>query len=509
MRANFWSRTQKIHLAILKSASAIVPAEERLEWQRAWQGELWHVHRALVCDEGIDWRGEFEVARFCLGAFQDALSFHRESIGNALQFRRVRVRGSAAKCILTLAALALACACLSWTLPGARWTLQAAPFRDAGNLMLVGSSSYSASSAAAVRADQFRAWKSLDQHLFTDFAFYEPTSKLVHLAPRQSPRLEIARSSPNLLDLLGLHLRLAAMQGLQGAGLPHLVLSERAWKIYCGRDEHVLGRIVRVGTRNAVLAGVIEDAPWSLPGRVDAWLLEPDADAAAVPDATRGFVIARLTQFASSARLGEEWTVSIPRRDGAMDSFRCVSVAAQLRLPGTIFLFTVVLALLALPATTPLALGEYPIRRHRLSVTTRLNRWLFLACKIALILPIIGLGSLDLAYASGSLPPVWSQYIQLICSFSGCLFALRWVLKDQRKRCPVCLGQLTNPAEVGQKSRNFLAWYGTELICSEGHGLLHVPELPTSWFATQRWLYLDPSWEVLFSDRGLAPTTST
>ncbi len=42
-----------------------------------------------------------------------------------------------------------------------------------------------------------------------------------------------------------------------------------------------------------------------------------------------------------------------------------------------------------------------------------------------------------------------------------------------------------HPARVGQPSRSFLAWNGTELICVDGHGLLHVPEMPTSWFSTQ------------------------
>jgi hypothetical protein len=28
--------------------------------------------------------------------------------------------------------------------------------------------------------------------------------------------------------------------------------------------------------------------------------------------------------------------------------------------------------------------------------------------------------------------------------------------------------------------------------------LLHVPDIPTSWFSSQRWLYLDPSWSALF-----------
>ena len=88
----------------------------------------------------------------------------------------------------------------------------------------------------------------------------------------------------------------------------------------------------------------------------------------------------------------------------------------------------------------------------------------------------------------------------LALAFFALLFAFRWALRDQRQRCPVCLRLLSNPAHVGEASRNFLAWNGTELICAEGHGLLHIPELPTSWFSTQRWLYLDPSWSALFAD---------
>jgi hypothetical protein len=63
----------------------------------------------------------------------------------------------------------------------------------------------------------------------------------------------------------------------------------------------------------------------------------------------------------------------------------------------------------------------------------------------------------------------------------------------------VCLCKLSHPARVGEASRNFLAWHGTELMCADGHGLLHVPELPTCWFATQRWMYLDASWSALFA----------
>jgi hypothetical protein len=122
---------------------------------------------------------------------------------------------------------------------------------------------------------------------------------------------------------------------------------------------------------------------------------------------------------------------------------------------------------------------------------------MFLTVKFGLLVPTLCFGALDLAYAF-PIAPTSSQYIQLSVSFLFGLFAFRWILRDQRRRCPVCLSTLTNPARVGEPSRNFLGWNGTELICAGGHGLLHVPELPTSWFGTQRWLYLDSSWSSVF-----------
>jgi hypothetical protein len=125
-----------------------------------------------------------------------------------------------------------------------------------------------------------------------------------------------------------------------------------------------------------------------------------------------------------------------------------------------------------------------------------------MGAKIALLLPIVYFSSLDLAYGYTTHYSPASEYAQLAFSFSICLFGLRWALLDQRQRCPVCLRHVTNPARVGLASRTFLAWNGTELMCTAGHTLLHVPGLPTSWFSTQRWLYLDTSWEFLFTGSG-------
>jgi hypothetical protein len=280
-------------------------------------------------------------------------------------------------------------------------------------------------------------------------------------------------------------------------------LSDKVWRTEFGGNPDIAGQAVTVGLRRAVVAGVATAGSWRLPGKVDAWLLEPDDEM--VSDGA-GFVVAHLTSSEARNLWNQNGHMTAPTPDGSMDDFLCVSLAERAQGPRSIFLFAVFLACLALPATTSLPLGEYRLSSRKLSWSTRLRRWSFLGGKIALLLPIVYLVSLDLAYLRTTLETFSSEYIQLVSSFSICLFGLRWTLRDQRQRCPVCLGKLSHPARVGQPSRTFLAWNGTELICVGGHGLLHVPEMPTSWFSTQRWLYLDPSWEVLFAESSLVPT---
>ena len=62
---------------------------------------------------------------------------------------------------------------------------------------------------------------------------------------------------------------------------------------------------------------------------------------------------------------------------------------------------------------------------------------------------------------------------------------LRWVLLDQRNRCPVCLRLLTEPVRIGAPSQTFLEWYGSESACASGHGLLQISEMPASYSAAR------------------------
>jgi len=481
-------------LALLRGASWLVPGRQRHEWWREWRAELWHVRRAFAAEHGLWWMAEREAAAFCLGAFPDALCFRS-------QFKQRRIplattMGSATQCVQVLFGLIAISFGVALLLPDVTAILHFSAYRDARKLMLLRDAHFSEDAVPTISASQYEVWKARRQDLFNGFAYYQiaPQSMVLEGSAPDTPLVgPIASASSNLFNLLGLPVRFSR----QAPGsLPRLILSERMWKRQFRGDPHIFGRIVQVGSSPAMVSGVVGTGAWRLPGQIDAWLLLPQDTGFSD---SLGFVVAHLQT--SHAELGEGWRMSAPTPAGTADDFFCESLTERTRGPGDVFLFAVLLACLALPATTSLPLGEYRASSRRLSWLTRVRRWSFLCCKLALLLPIVYFVSLDLAHLHSGIDPVTSEYIQLMSAFSVCLFGLRWSLRDQRQRCPVCLGKLSNPARVGQPSRSFLAWNGTELICVSGHGLLHVPEMTTSWFSEQRWLYLDASWDVLFAER--------
>ncbi len=152
------------------------------------------------------------------------------------------------------------------------------------------------------------------------------------------------------------------------------------------------------------------------------------------------------------------------------------------------------LSFLLLPATTSLVLGDYSANRLLPSWTARVRPWAFLASKIALLTVGVFCGTLDLAW-------VGSTKIQPHGFLVGYVLAFRWAFRDQRRRCPICLRRLSHPTPIGRISSTFLEWCGTEFLCLEGHGVLHVARVQMSGSHPQRWLSLDRSWSHLFPPR--------
>jgi hypothetical protein len=141
--------------------------------------------------------------------------------------------------------------------------------------------------------------------------------------------------------------------------------------------------------------------------------------------------------------------------------------------------------------TSTLTIRQAGTNGHLIPWSRSLRRGLFLIFKLLLLQPMILCGFLSqvaLGQLGGFMGIAWPAMV---------ILALRWVITDQQKRCPVCLRLLANPVIIGTASRTFLEWYGTETTCPHGHGLLHTSEIVSSYSGPQ-WLGLDDSWSGLF-----------
>jgi hypothetical protein len=449
-----------------------------------------------------DWKGEREVMQFCLGAFQDALCLRRSGRQQWISF--AAMKGTPRQCILILGAILAASYALALLLPGVRAERSLWPRKVNPNLVLIQDKESNSFSLPSIAPAQFRSWKARRQKYFDGFAFYRVTQESVEQEPAIGEWQRrtnwgvwgVARASSNLFTLLGLHVRFTQPSGTAGEDLPEVILGEAVWKRQFGADTRVAGEVMRLGTRTVRIAGVAPDGSLGLPGRVDAWLLEPDTS---IATGDAGYVVAHLTAMGKAEMWAPRVNITTNGPKESDDDLLGVSLKEWRPAPITLYGFALFLALLTLPAITSVSLGEASVNPQKTSWARRLQRWSFFSAKIALLLPIVYFVSLDLAFGLTKINREQAVYIQLLSTFSMCLFGLRWLLKDQRQRCPVCLRRVANPAHVGQASRTFLDWNGTEMMCMGGHTLLHVPSLPTSWFSTQRWLYLDTSWGFLFA----------
>ena len=431
-----------IHRALLRSAGLLVPRPQRPEWLAEWSAELCYVRQVR----------ESCAYAFCFGAFQDAFWLRRNK-------GRARLLESPLQCGLLLALLALASVWIAWSLPSGRNAFLPAPYRDAERVFLISAGAFI---DPGISPSDYRLLASGASERFSAVAFYQPTRTRVGLAS-----MSVALASDSLFELLDV-----PVAGRTDAA--RLVLSDRAWRKYFHRDPNIIGRVVDIGGQKAPVSAIISADSWCLPGRVDAWLL------GTTPlSRDKGLALGRLKN--SGFR---------PPADGfgllvGAHIYDCVSLSARARLPLVWFLTGLAYSSIFLSATTSLALG-----------TTRIRQWLFLLTKVACILPILYCFAAIAIACSGTIFAVLS----LPALFPSGFFAFRWVVEDQRRRCPVCLRLLSKPVGFGQASNTFLGWYGTELTCERGHGLLRVPEIPSTYFSTQRWICLDElSWSDISS----------
>lgn len=451
---------RRVHLGLLWGASLLVPVSERREWSHEWRTEMWYVLKECSLETSVDPKSVKAATAFCLGAYQDAIWLRKRW----WQERRplAQAWGSAPVCLALLTGIFFATwgiAHISPRVAVGMSRVQVYPWRISNRPTAPCDCAFDFVSAGRLPGTT--------QLFFDGFSHYRVAQDAVWA--ESVPRSEwlVAHTKPEFFAVLHLPVHALKSARQDSDALPQIVLSHETWLRVFGGRTNIAGTTLQVGSVDAVVAGVAFGSSLGLPGNAQAWLLGSDP-----PNGTgiAQFVVAHLSPggYFDDGR----WTLSV---------------------------LGILLACLLMPFVTHLAMGDYGCGSHKPTLVRRSLFWGFHIAKISVILAIVYFSSIDLACLFVQPFSQFSGNIQAASAFTLCLFGVRWAFLDQQQRCPICLRRMAHPVEVGQPSRIFLDWNGTELVCERGHTLLHIPEFPTSWFGAQRWVCLDGTWEFLFA----------
>ena len=477
--------------AMVHFAARLVPPVQRSEWKREWLAEIWHRWQFLHHAGFWNTRESIGLVRNCLGIFPDAV-WHF-ALQDPVQ---EKVRNWARSPWTCLGILALSIFFVGWFsggFPATRQLLISGSGSNADRLLFIWLHPTVGGPDRELPSDVPPAW-AMHSKLLESVAGFHISRKKLLLPPHSGPAPLVIVTEPALFRVLRVFLARGSLPANSG-----IVIDNRTWKKVFHSNPRVLGSQVVFDKQIYTLSAILPPGFDFLSRQPKVFVVNP-----ALYD--RADVIARVRPHVTAAqldrelvRISEDVTYWFFR-----SQLRMSFIQAALWTPVRLFGIAVV-------ASAFLCLWVAKVRPHRIRLAVqRANRKP--ATKRALFFTAKLLLGLTLAFAAGL---EWSR------SQSAILFSSRdpgtgpfllwlyivatmgvffWALADQRARCRVCLRLLCFPVRMGCPGCLLLDWSGTELLCTEGHGVLHVPHMAASWEEeSQRWIALDESWKELFA----------
>lgn len=446
-------------------ASLLVPSRRREEWRREWLAELHYAQTHA---------GEARSLAFARGAFHDAIWHQRDFW--TMQ-RALLLAQSPWMCLAALSGMLVLIALASGGFRLTRLALQQLPYRDAGRIVTIAQGATIAM-RSGVLGEDIALWR-------------EQSQTIAGIAAYRWDRGEkTAAVSENFFAVLG------ARTDFRGCGSGDCVVLSYKYALsyqYALSYKYARGAgrtgSVDIGGRSYRVAGVTEPGFWFLSPKIEMWRIEPTA-----ADKRTG-AVARLRGDATTEEAQAELG-AILRDAGKNDWESIVEITGVESRVGFVFLvfgFSLILAVLIVLPTLRL----------------RMPRWNpaaagFFLAKTCLLLAAVLLSGIEFTRASSITMLGGADGYTAVSAWlfvMGATGALAWSIADQRRRCRVCLKRLGMATYVGCTGCLLLDWAGTELVCVEGHGMLHVPEMVACWQEPDKWTLLDETWQELF-ERG-------
>ncbi len=480
--------------AMISLVARLVPATQRKDWEQEWLAEIWHRRQFLLHAGEWNRREALRLIRDCLGAFRDA-AWHITPQESTRSVLRERLR-SPWTCLAGLGGLLLAVAIVSSGLPATRGLFTSLEGTASARLLFIWLHPNAGGGDQGLPSDLPPAWRRRSQLLegVTGFTIsHEPVSS----PAIPSRRLLVITAERNLFETLQVHPAVGSI-----TGEPGVVLTNAVWRSLLHGNRGVIGSRITIGRELYRVTGVLPASFRFLTREPAIYLLRSFIPA--YPSASV-MVVARVKSGVSPGRLDRELTKIA--EDATYYFFKSELRYATLR--GAIWTPARVFAI-ALLVSGFFVIAGCKVRLRRLGLAFRSNnrranlrRASFFAGKTALALTFVFVSGLEWsrpasAIVFGSQDPANGPFLMWLYILAS-MGALSWSLADQRARCRVCLRLLCFPVRIGCPGCLLLDWSGTELLCTEGHGVLHVPLLAPSWDEeSDRWIALDESWHELF-----------
>ena len=484
---------------LLRAASLLVPKPERANWYQEQFGKVWHWIHFLAESGQLNAQTPIELLRHCWGAFPDA-AWHRFD-----QKKVMRVLGKVrtARFCLSASLFALGFVVLATGFaPTIRSGFKPLPFRQPDRL------AYLALQGSVTKYDEanlFRVTGQWAQRSKTTEMLAAYSWHPVRLSfPTKAMNSISARVSPNFFELLGNKAEMGRLfASSDQANCPGcVVITHHLWTTQFHSDPNIVGMTISVDNRPGTVIGVLpENFVFTFP-EVSVWVL-PTWGKITNNFAERTGAVLRMQPRVSLAQATQE-IERMAQADG-YKQLQTESFVSRAHRGTRLYMFFTAISLLAGIAFGSKRLGSNKTHKLRLSFRNSLRWWGFFILKTLLLLAVCFVGSLELTgkasiMLTGSVHPfvgAFSAWLFLVTA----MVSLSWSLHDQGKRCRLCLGRLSNAASVGTPGYLLLDWWGTELVCADGHGMLHVPEMKSSWLEFDQWVSLDESWKPLFDQK--------
>lgn len=483
---------------LIALASVLVPRANRAEWRAEWNAEMWHAWHLLLERGEPEPSAHRQLRQWSMGAFTDAYwcrmqVLNRESLPEEWR-RRCQ---TPAFCLAVIGAVLALITMASGLLPATRSVLMPLPYADAGRVATIAQGGVSLAMRSGPILKWTRLWQT-ESRTVQEFATYTWRNSRMSGASVLN-----ASISPRFFWVLGAKPaagRLWTGYGDDGCA-DCAVLSYGSAVSHYGSAEGAIGKRVFVDDRLYRITGVLPRSFWFLSRRISVWTPSTQADES--NPWRRTGVVVRLAPDATP-RIAEHELLSILRRNDSAVAWGCLitvspvqeRVRSVLMSFGLALLLASVIVLAGVHLRVPL-FGSGSVSR------TGWRLGPFFAAKTTLAVLVVLLAGLEFTSAASitmtggtdlATEPV-STWLFLV----GCMGALSWSIHDQRRRCRVCVRRLGLCTHVGCSGCLLLNWAGTEMVCVEGHGMLHVPEMISSWNEPEHWTALDESWQDLFA----------